>query len=288
MIASMTAFAKQQQQYEGATIMWEIRSVNSRYLDVHFHMPDHFRELEMSLKQTLQQYISRGKIDCTLHYQSDDLFNEDFIVNQKLVKKLKISVGVIKNIFGGQEILNPIDVLRWPGVIQMIRTENMEIKDIIVRLFEKSLLKLQKVRRQEGKSLSKTIQERLKEIQKQIQKAEKVLPDIMTAQRQRFLDRFDEIKKELDLNRLEQEMLILAQKMDISEEIDRLKIHVQETKKLLIEGEVVGRQLDFIMQELNREANTLGSKAADYAITQVAVELKVLIEQMREQIQNIE
>lgn len=289
MIFSMTGFAKQQQLYKGNAIVWELKTVNSRYLDIHFHLSEYFRELEMPLKDMIQQYILRGKIDATLSCRDEQEFNQHFVINQSLVKKLKREVTLVEHIFGHQSKINPLDVLRWPGVVQFIRPENAELQTVILRAFEKCLQKLQHTREQEGKKLSKVIIERLSTMNREIKKIEKHIPRIILLERERLLNRFSAAKVELDPARLEQELLLLAQKMDVREELDRLKIHVEETKNLLNSTEKgIGRRLDFIMQEFNREANTLGSKAVVPLVTKASVEMKVLIEQMREQIQNIE
>ena len=289
MIFSMTAFSKQQKQHTNAIITWELRSVNSRYLDISFHIPEQLRELEMTLRKVIKKYITRGKVDCCLDYQPVKTNNCDFVLNKDVVKKLKILTELVKENFDQAVIVDSMKILKFPGVMQIVRKKTEEsVKDLIINQFEEAIIKLKKMRETEGSGLKKTIQDRLKLISKEIEKAKTQIPDILEKQRQGLIKRFNDAKLELNTDRLEQEMLMLIQKMDVSEEIDRLSIHVEEAEKLLQIGGVVGRRLNFLMQEFHREANTLSSKSISNVTTQVGIELKVLIEQMREQIQNIE
>jgi len=283
----MTAFAKKQIQKDLVSVNWEIRSLNSRYLDVNFRLPETFRELEPKLREIAKKYLNRGKIDCSLHYHSEDVL-EDITISQQRLDKLNDATKQIKKIFGENVSVNAIDILKWDGVIQTIEKDTSELHKTILSLFETVLVELNEQRKIEGEKLGQFIEQRLTDIQKEIDKVCNKLPEILELERKRLLDRFNELNLELDKTRLEQEMVFIIQKADIAEELDRIQSHISEIKKILKKETEIGRRLDFFMQELNREANTLGSKSISDVTSHAAVELKVLIEQMREQVQNIE
>lgn len=287
MIFSMTAFARQEQKYDWGKASWEVRSVNQRYLETFIRLPEQFRSLEPLIRDKLREQLQRGKIECYLRFETDDSAQHKIHINQPLAKQLIDSAQwVIEQ--AEQGTINPFEILRWPGVVAAEEQDLDAITQQITHLFEISLEEFIASRAREGEKLKTLIEQRLSAIEAEINKVAQQLPEAMDWQRQRLMDRLAEAKAELDPQRLEQELVMLAQRTDVAEELDRLKAHITETRRILTKGGACGRRLDFMMQEFNREANTLGSKSINTHITQSAVELKVLIEQMREQIQNIE
>jgi uncharacterized protein (TIGR00255 family) len=289
MIKSMTAFARKQQQQETGTITWEVRSVNSRYLDINFRLPEMFRELEPALREIVGKYLRRGKVDVSLRFRSDGNANGDEIkINQTEAGKLRDALRQIKNIVGEDASISAVEILRWPGVMQIIEGDRKGAFKEALSLFEEDLQELNKAREREGEKLGLFMEQRLEKILAEVAGVKKQLPSILQKQREVLFERFETAKIELDPNRLEQEMVLLAQRADVDEEIDRLEAHVVEVRRILKEGGEVGRRLDFLLQEMNREANTLGSKSISEITTRAAIELKVLVEQVREQVQNVE
>lgn len=288
MIASMTAFARAQEQQDWGTAIWEIRSVNHRFLDVNFRMPDSMRELESDLRDALRKQVTRGKVECSLRLQFDRSGSEKLSINESLAQTLIQGAESLSQSIKQDCVINPLDVLKWPGVIETKEVEFEAMKQPLLNSFNEAVGKLVERRQREGDALKQTIMQRLQKMSASLEVVRKHMPKEMEQQKQRLLDRFNEVKLELDETRVEQEMVMLAQKIDIDEEMDRLDTHIKEVTRILEKGGTVGRRLDFLMQELNREANTMTSKAISTDITSIAVEFKVLIEQMREQVQNIE
>lgn len=288
MIKSMTAFAKQQLQRKSGTINWEIRSVNSRYLDINLRLPELFRKLEPKLREQAAKYLSRGKIDITLRYQAGENADREIVVNRSMVKELKNALAKLEKMGLKAKFTDPLRILSWPGVMQVIEGDQSAITRNILTLFVKTLKDLDQTKIREGKNLKKFVEQRLSKIQAELTRVRTKIPGILKKQRENLLAKFNELKLEFEPKRLEQEMLFLAQKVDVDEELDRLGAHIAETRRVLGQGGAVGRRLDFLMQEMNRESNTLGAKSISEITTKTSVELKVLIEQMREQIQNIE
>ncbi len=292
MPSSMTGFSRQERQLPWATLIWEIRSVNHRYLEPHFRIPDSLRELEPQLREQLRNRLSRGKIEASLHLQLNSQRGETTAqgleVNMALVQQLAHAIGQVEQQLPSSSPVTALDILAWPGVIAERQLDKDALLSEALSLFDQTLNGLIDHRDREGRELKNLIQQRLQSISEQVTHVRGLLPGILQAQRLRLRDRLDALKAELDSERLEQEMVILAQKADVDEELDRLTTHVTEVQHTLNQKGSVGRRLDFLMQELNREANTLSSKSIVSETTLVAVELKVLIEQMREQIQNIE
>lgn len=288
MTKSMTAFVREQGQEMFGQFSWEIRSVNHRYLDVSFRLPERFRELESTLREIASKHLNRGKVDCSLRYQAGAESLEGLSLNEENLKQLVNAHQRLKEAFNEPVVLDFDDILRWPGLMQTAEEDKAETTKYISTIFEKAVNGLNHARQREGKQLANLLKQRLNEIEEQIQKAQTALPQILEMQREKLKLRFEEAKIELNPERLEQEMVFLAQKVDISEELDRLRVHVIETRRVLETDKSGGRRLDFLMQEFNREANTLGSKSISEITTAVSMELKVLIEQMREQVQNIE
>lgn len=286
MIYSMTAFARQEIQAEWGSAVWEIRSVNQRYLETFFRLPEQFRSLENTLRESLRQRLSRGKIECNLRVEISHS-STGLNLNRELAAQVIDSLRWIKDELQQGEI-NPIDVLRYPGVVDDPSVDLDEIAQEILQGFDTLLTDFIAMRAREGEKLAEVISSRLEGIQTEVNFVRQKMPEILQWQRERLLQRFEEVQLQLEPTRLEQEMILLAQRVDVAEELDRLEMHIKETKDILRKGGVVGRRLDFMMQELNRESNTLASKSINTDVTNSAVTLKVLIEQMREQVQNIE
>ena len=288
MLSSMTAFARSQTQGDWGGVTWEIKTVNHRYLDIYFRLPDEFRGLEQLFREKIQQYLARGKVDVILKYQPSLSSSAEIKVNDNAVVAIAKATQLISTHFEKSGSVNPLHVLQWPGVMQESELGIEKIQTSLVDSLEMALKELVKVRQREGDAIVKLLLEKLAQMQSYVGIVEKYIPDINTQQREKLLSRIKEIQVEVDNDRLEQELLYYAQRIDVSEELDRLITHINEFKRLIEKGGIVGRRFDFLLQELNREANTLSSKSVDTKQTHAAVELKVLIEQMREQVQNVE
>ena len=250
MIRSMTAYARREIKGEWGSATWEMRSVNQRYLETYFRLPEQFRSLEPVVRERIRSRLTRGKVECTLRYEPDVSAQGELILNEKLAKQLVTAANWVKMQSDEGEI-NPVDILRWPGVMA-------------------------------------AHEQRLEGVTAEVVKVRAHMPEILQWQRERLVAKLEDAQVQLENNRLEQELVLLAQRIDVAEELDRLEAHVKETYNILKKKEAVGRRLDFMMQEFNRESNTLASKSINAEVTNSAIELKVLIEQMREQIQNIE
>ncbi|MBU2978409.1 YicC/YloC family endoribonuclease [Alteromonas sp. C1M14] len=287
MIFSMTAFARSEVKKEWGTAVWEVRSVNQRFLETYFRLPEQFRSLEPVLRERFRKKLQRGKVECALRFSANDAAVTKLNLNEALAKEVMHAADWVQS-HGQSTGVNPLDVLRWPGVIAAEEADMDTIQGDILGAFDDTLRQFIEARATEGDALKSMIEQRLDGIEKEVAFVIEKMPTIMEWQREKIQTRFEEAKVELDAGRFEQEMVMLAQKIDVAEELDRLKAHVKETRNILKKGGACGRRLDFMMQEFNRESNTLGSKSINSEITQSAVELKVLIEQMREQIQNIE
>lgn len=287
MIYSMTAFARLEVKKDWGDAVWEIRSVNQRYLENFFRLPEQFRGLENTLREKLRQSLTRGKIECSLRIETKKQTNGELNLNKELANQVIQSLQWIKTQAGEGEI-NLTDVLRYPGVVEAQEQDLDAISQDLLTAFDDLLTDFIAMRGREGEKLNDIIQQRLDAIAVEADKVRSQMPAVLQWQRERLLQRFEDAQVNLDPQRVEQEMILLAQRVDVAEELDRLQMHVKETTNILKKGGAVGRKLDFMMQELNRESNTLASKSINADITASAVELKVLIEQMREQIQNLE
>lgn len=288
MTASMTAFARQEQTSQWGAIVWEIRSVNHRYLETHFRLPENLRDLEPALRDKLRKNFARGKLEISLNFRADVEQSQNFCVNNALVEQLGQALQQVQRTLGQSNSISPLEVLKWPGVLQTAEVDYAQVKALALQLFQQAIEQLQTMREQEGDALQQIVEQRLSRVNEITAEIRSHLPNIMAQQKEKLQKRIDDAKAELEPGRLEQELVLLLQKADVDEELDRLQTHVSEVTRTLKQENAIGRRLDFLMQELNREANTLSSKAIDTDVTQTAVELKVLIEQMREQIQNIE
>ena len=287
MIYSMTGFARLEIKKTWGEAVWEIRSVNQRYLEPFFRLPEAFRGLENSLRDRLRQRLTRGKIACTLRIEHNNQTASALHLNRDWTKQVIQSLQWIKNEAGEGEI-NLTDILRYPGVVEVPEQDLDAMSLDLLSAFDELLSDFIAMRGREGAKLQAIIQQRLEAINLEVEKVRSQMPSVLQWQRDRLLQRFQEAQLQLEPQRLEQEMVLLAQRIDVEEELDRLQMHVKETTNILQKGGAVGRKLDFMMQELNRESNTLSSKSINAEITASGVELKVLIEQMREQIQNLE
>ncbi|MCA6222185.1 YicC/YloC family endoribonuclease [Photorhabdus antumapuensis] len=287
MIRSMTAFARRDIKSKWGNAAWELRSVNQRYLETYIRLPEQFRSLEPVIRERIRSRLTRGKVECNLRFELDSRTQGELILNETLAKQLVNAASWVKQQSNEGEI-NPVDILRWPGVmaaeeqdLDAISTQLLEELDTTLDAFIQS-------REAEGNALKIMIEQRLDAVTEEVSKVRQQMPEIMQWQRERLQTKLEEAQVQLENNRLEQELILLAQRLDVAEELDRLDAHVKETRNILKKKEAVGRRLDFMMQEFNRESNTLASKSINADITNSAIELKVLIEQMREQIQNIE
>ncbi len=287
MPSSMTAFARHSIECHWGTAAWEIRSVNHRYLETGFRMPETVRDLEATLRELTRKHLQRGKVDCTLQLNIAKQSGE-VAINQPLAEQYITASEQLARLMADPAKISPLDILRWPGVLSEPEIDREELKNTLLRLFEETLDQLVEGRRREGGKLGELVEQRLDGIAVQLATVRSRLPELLAAQRQKLIDRLQEVSTGLDQNRLEQELVLIAQRADVDEELDRLDTHLGEIRRVLQRQEPIGRRLDFLMQELNREANTLSSKAIATDTTNAAIELKVLIEQMREQIQNIE
>jgi uncharacterized protein (TIGR00255 family) len=285
-INSMTAFARETDDTGPGGLAVEIRSVNHRYLDCQFKLPEHLRGLEPGLRERLQSRLSRGKLEIMLRWQVHGGGTEGITVNQARLEALLEALRQVESTATGTRPPTSLDILHWPGVVDTAADEDLNRR--VAEMFDRALASLLEMRQREGEKLAGFIRERLTAVSAEVEKARTRMPELLAQQRQRLETRLAELDAELDTVRLEQELVIIAQKADVEEELDRLDAHVEEVLRVLDKGGPCGRRLDFLMQELNREANTLSSKSLATSTTQNAVELKVLIEQMREQIQNLE
>lgn len=288
MIYSMTAFARQEVQANWGSAIWELRSVNHRYLEINARLPDALSALEPLIREKIKSKLQRGKLDITLRYKPAVAESSHIKIDAALVQQLVNVQSEITSLVEKNMPFNMMDILRWPGVLLLPEEDMQQIQTDLLIFFEQALNEFIAVRQREGEALEKLLQQRLSAMLNEIGKVEKYLPTILKTQRDKLTHRFHEAKLMIDMMRFEQEMVLFAQKIDVTEEIDRLNTHLKEVARTLQQGGAVGRRLDFLLQELNREANTLGSKSVISETTMAAVELKVLIEQIREQVQNLE
>ncbi|MGM3191145.1 YicC/YloC family endoribonuclease [Dickeya dadantii subsp. dieffenbachiae] len=287
MIRSMTAYARREIKGDWGSAAWELRSVNQRYLETYIRLPEQFRSLEPVIRERIRNRLTRGKIECGLRFELDPRAQGQLILNEQLAKQLVTAANWVKMQSDEGEV-NPLDILRWPGVMSAQEQDLDAISTELMQALEAALDDFIIARESEGNALKALIEQRLVGVSAEVAKVRAHMPNILQWQREKLQSKLDEAQVQLDGNRLEQELVLMAQRIDVAEELDRLEAHVRETYKILNKQEAVGRRLDFMMQEFNRESNTLGSKSINADVTASAIELKVLIEQMREQIQNIE
>ena len=288
MLHSMTGFARASLDTTLGVLTWELKAVNHRYLDLQFRLPDVLRAGEAQFRQQAGERLRRGKIDCGLSFCQTGALHSTLELDRELVLALSSQLEELRSFSPNYGAVNPVDILRWPGVV---RTRELDIDALLTdaaALFGRALEALAAMRQSEGKRIHAMLETRCGDILHIASEIRAGLPALMSAVRERQRERLAQLAVEADPARLETELALIAQKLDIDEELDRLESHVTEIRAVLARDEAIGRRLDFLMQEFNREANTLAAKAANTATTRAAVDLKVLIEQMREQIQNIE
>ena len=288
MIRSMTAFARSERTEQWGTAYWELRSVNNRYLDVTPRLPEEVRAIEGAIRERVRARLGRGKVDCTLRLSLGAGSDTSLELDLELARRIAEATREIDALLHDPARINAVDVLRWPGVVQTQSPDIDAVGKAVLELLDEALNELVTTREREGQHIDGLLRQRCDEIQALTGAVRQRLPEVLEACRQRLRDRLAEFAEQLNEERLEQEMAIVAQKTDVAEELDRLDAHIKEVRRVLDEEQPAGRRLDFLMQELNREANTLGSKSIDTETTRASVDLKVFIEQMREQIQNVE
>lgn len=288
MISSMTSFARIERTTDTGSVYWELRSVNHRHLEVTPRLPEEFRPLETELRERTAARLRRGKVECQLRYQLAPEITAKLVVDEEVAREIIRAGQSVAALLDAPATIDPLDILRWPGVMKSVDIDFEPLRVAALEALDEALDELVQTRQREGERMRELIEQRCDGIDVIAAQVSKRLPQILQHQRERLLNRLAELKGELNSERVEQEMALLANKLDVDEELDRLRTHVTEVRAVLKRDEAVGRRLDFLMQELNREANTLGSKSADVETTRASVDLKVLIEQMREQVQNVE
>ena len=288
MIASMTGFARREAAGPFGTLVCELRSVNHRFLDAALRIPDSCRGLEPELRQALSRTLKRGKIDCTISLRGADQAASSLEIDPAALARLLERLRTLSAALPQPGQVDLIELLRFPGVLRQDGVDSEALAEAVRDLFAQTLTELASARAREGERLAALIEQRCGLLTGMIATVRTHLPEARAALRQRFDERLAELAVQADPDRIEQEILLILQRSDIAEELDRLSGHIQETARTLAADEPAGRRLDFLMQEFNREANTLSSKSQDLTTTRAAVEMKVLIEQMREQVQNLE
>ena len=288
MLCSMTGFARVEDVCDQGNVSWEIRSVNHRYLEINFRLPEEVRRIEPQLRKFLQSKLARGKVDCIFRYQLADAQAAALELNEPLLDSLIKQINHVNEKLPQATPAEAVDLLSWPGVVRTSETDMNSFHATCIELFKSATEQLVDMRGTEGKRLKNMLQERCEEIASIVKKVRIRYPQVLEAIKQKQQQRIDELNVEMDQQRFEQELVYASQKLDVAEELDRLDSHLVEMQTIFDRKNPIGRRLDFLMQEFNREANTLTSKSADIETTQAAVDLKVLIEQMREQVQNIE
>lgn len=288
MIHSMTAFARAQRQLDAGHLCWEIRSVNHRYLDLSFRLPESLRFIEPMLRSALRDRINRGKLECQLKYQDTSSDNQSMLINIGMVNAL---IDISDKLSASHQLANDMTVsqiLNWPGVVQANQLDMDELGQQALVLFNEAIEQLSAARLVEGNALKGHVTTRLEALGKEVSYSKTTVVKVLSQAKDKLLTRLHAIQLDVAEQRVEQEIALILTRLDVSEELDRLHTHIEEVGRTLNSDKIAGRRLDFLMQELNREANTLSSKSDSVELTKSAVEMKVLIEQMREQIQNIE
>lgn len=286
MIYSMTAYAEYEKHLDWGTLRFELKSTNHRYLELSFKLPDWLKDLEIQLRDIARREIRRGKVDGNLILEYNDA-HESTALNIPLIVRIIQQCQEIQKLLPTSAVISPLDILKWPKVVKSPDINSQAVKEAILEAFHHVVTELMKKRAEEGNALTSLIKDRLQRMSLLLEIVKKRIPEVLSDYRERLLQRLQNVSTDLDSSRLEQELVYALTKLDVDEELDRLATHVQATEKILMEGDSVGRRLDFLMQEMNREANTLASKSIDTEITDASIEFKVLIEQVREQIQNL-
>ncbi|MEZ5542272.1 MAG: YicC/YloC family endoribonuclease [Pseudomonadota bacterium] len=284
----MTAFARREAELAAGSVSWELRSVNHRYLEIGLRLPEELRALEAGVRERINARLGRGKVDCICRYKPVVSGDIAFDIDTGNLERLLDACRAVTGRLPAAAPLHPLELLRWPGVVREQAVDTTPLINGALALLEETLEELVSARAREGEQIRGLLLARCSAMADQVEHVRTLLPEIRAGLRRRLEQRLAELEVPVDPGRLEQELVLQLQKIDVDEELDRLGSHLGEVRRVLDSDEPVGRRLDFLMQELNREANTLGSKSVVVATTNVSVELKVLIEQMREQIQNIE
>ena len=288
MLHSMTGFARESVETALGTLTWEIRAVNHRYLDVQFKLPEDLRPKEQAFRQQASAVLGRGKVECGLFFRRATDQSTEMQIDTDLVALIGARISEVSEKLPATAAVNPVEILRWPGVMQQPEIDAEPLFDEASALLDTTLHAIDSMRLSEGQRIAEMLESRCVEIAAIATTVRTRMPEVLAASRLKQKARIEKLDVEADPARLEVELALIAQKIDVDEELDRLESHLVEIRDALGDEKPVGRRLDFLMQELNREANTLGSKSADTETTKAAVDLKVLIEQMREQIQNVE
>jgi len=288
MLHSMTGFARESAETDIGTLTWELRAVNHRYLDVQFKLPEDLRPKEQAFRQQASASLGRGKVECALYFRRAFDEENELSIDMNLVELIGHRISDITAKLPNVAAVNPVEMLRWPGVIQPTELNVEPLFAEAVALFDTALAAMDKMRSNEGQRIAEMLESRCKDIEAIAKSVRARMPEVLEATRAKQRERIENLDVEADSARLEVELALIATKIDVDEELDRLESHLVEIREAVNADKPVGRRLDFLMQELNREANTLGSKSADTETTKAAVDLKVLIEQIREQIQNVE
>jgi len=288
MTKSMTAFAREVASIDVGELTWELRSVNHRFLEPNVRLPEELRGLDPKVRERLSARLNRGKVDCTLRFAPLPGAGGEFSINRRLMEQVLKAADEIAVRLGEPATPHVFELLQWPGLLQEPERDMDAVASAAIDLLDRALDSLVASREREGAQLRALLLERCDKLLERVAEVRERMPEVLAGIRTRLRDRLAELQIELDPTRLEQEIALLAQRLDVDEEMDRLQVHVAEVRKALDSKAPVGRRLDFLMQELNREANTLSSKSSDAALTLAAVDMKVLIEQMREQVQNLE
>jgi uncharacterized protein (TIGR00255 family) len=287
MIRSMTGFARRERQFPWGLLAWELKTVNHRFLEIGCRLPEEFRIAEADFRQTIAGAVRRGKVESSLHFRPT-VVASSLEVDGELLASLTLRAQQVASQAGSAARIDVMDLLRWPGVVREHSRDSAPLIAAAHTLLAEALIELSRFRDSEGDRLRDALEQRCAGLTDFSARVTERLPEVRARMRAKLLDRIAQLVSEVDHERLEQELAILAQRLDVDEEIDRLRGHVTEVRKAFGGQEPAGRRLDFLMQELNREANTLSSKSQDIETTRAAVDMKVLIEQMREQVQNIE
>ncbi len=288
MVRSMTAFSRQQASGPFGSLVLELRSVNQRFLDINFRLTEELRSLEPRLRAAISERLSRGKVEFNLRYQPPEAGQDELTLDMDLVKRISDASREIDRILYDHAPVNSLEILRWPGVLQTRSVDQDSLFTAVSVLLDTALDDLIATREREGEKLAAMIEQRCAAMAAIVEQVRAKMPEIMAAWREKLKARLEQVSVEVDAERLEQEIVLLANKTDVDEEMDRLAMHIEEVRRVLKDDQPIGRRLDFLMQELNREVNTLGSKSVHVDSTRASVDMKVLIEQMREQVQNIE
>jgi uncharacterized protein (TIGR00255 family) len=288
MIRSMTGFARGEAQGPWGRLAWELRSVNHRYLDVSLRLPDELRAVEGEARQRINARLSRGKVEASLRYSREGAQAPSVEVDESRLRAVQEAVAAVRRAMGEVAPPDPVRLLAWPGFVRAEAADTAPAQAAALELLDRALEDFTATRAREGDRIAQYLTERCAAIETHVAAVRARMPAVKALWLDKLRQRCRDLGVEVEPSRLEQEVVLAAQRLDVDEELSRLAAHLAEVRKTLGREDAVGRRLDFLMQELNREANTLSSKSQDAELTRHAVELKVIIEQLREQVQNVE